>query len=369
MAVKVLIVDDSGFFRRRVSDMLKSDSRFAIAGLAVDGNDAIEKAKQLKPDVITMDIEMPVMDGITAVKKIMKIAPVPILMFSSLTREGAQATFEALEAGAIDYLPKNFEDISKNPDEVARLLRTRVWNIGVRGLPKEKKNNRENSVPSRASRKPVSTSTVMASRKPVNSGRSGATHRRTHKNRLVIIGASTGGPVALQNVIEKLPANYPTPILMVQHMPESFTGAFAERLNSLCNIEVREAVTGDELKPGLVLLAPGGKQVLVESNQGNLEIKVQPAKIGETYKPSIDMTLMSVANSVGGDCTTVILTGMGADGRNGATELKAKGGEVWAQDEKSSVIYGMPMAIKKAGIADKELSLEDIGPALLKLAG
>jgi len=367
MAVKVLIVDDSGFFRRRVSDMLKSDSRFEIAGLAVDGNDAIEKAKQLKPDVITMDIEMPVMDGITAVKKIMKIAPVPILMFSSLTREGAQATFEALEAGAIDYLPKNFEDISKNPDEVARLLRTRVWNIGVRGLPKEKKN----IAPGRASRvprKPASTGVLASKSSTVGVGGDAAS-RHSHKNKLVIIGASTGGPVALQNVIEKLPANYPTPILMVQHMPESFTGAFAERLNSLCDIEVREAAAGDVLKPGLVLLAPGGKQILVEGKHGTLKIKIQPAKSGETYKPCIDMTLMSVANSVGGDCTTVILTGMGADGRNGATELKAKGGKVWAQDEKSSVIYGMPMAIKKAGIADKELSLEDIGPALLKLAG
>ncbi len=363
MAVKVLIVDDSGFFRRRVSDMLKADSRFTVVGLAVDGYDAIKQTKKLKPDVITMDIEMPVMDGITAVKKIMEEAPVPILMFSSLTREGAKATFDAMEAGAIDYLPKNFEDISKNLEEVARLLRSRIWNIGVRGLPRTKKNLKASASVSKKTTPPKkiqAASTTSALIRPIV--------RRSHRNKLVIIGASTGGPVALQNVIEKLSANYHLPILMVQHMPASFTGAFADRLNSVCDIEVREAKQGDILKPGLVLLAPGGVQTLVEHRSGKLQITIKSSEVGVTYKPCIDLTLQSVANSIGGDCTTVILTGMGADGRDGAKELKVKGGEIWTQDEESSVIYGMPMAIKKAGIADKELTLEDIGPALIRLS-
>lgn len=366
MAVKVLIVDDSGFFRRRVSDMLKSDSRFTIVGLAVDGYDAIEQTKKLKPDVITMDIEMPVMDGITAVKKIMKEAPVPILMFSSLTREGAQATFDALEAGAIDYLPKNFEDISKNSEEVARLLRSRVWNIGVRGLPKVKKPGKitkpaipRTTGPQRVARQATAVNCTSSSTR---------SRRGKHRNKLVIIGASTGGPVALQKVIEKLSVDYPLPVLMVQHMPASFTGAFAERLNGICSVEVREAQNGDVLKPGLVLLAPGGMQTLVENRAGKLQVVIKSSVAGQTYKPCIDLTLNSVANSIGGDCTTVILTGMGADGRDGAKELKAKGAEIWAQDEQTSVIYGMPMAIKQAGITDKELALDDIGPALTRLS-
>jgi len=362
MAVKVLIVDDSGFFRRRVSDMLKSDSRFNVVGLAVDGLDAVEQTKKLKPDVITMDIEMPVMDGITAVKKIMASTPVPILMFSSLTREGAQATFDAMEAGAIDYLPKNFEEISKNSDEVARLLRSRVWNIGVRGLPKVKK-------PSRQARSvtPRSLTAKKSIKATVTTAVNRASVRGIHKNKLIVIGASTGGPVALQKVIENLSANYPLPVLMVQHMPGSFTGAFAERLNGLCAVEVREAKNGDELTPGLVLLAPGGMQSLVEYRGRKLYVVIKPSETGQTYKPCIDLTLKSVANSIGGDCTTIILTGMGADGRDGAKELKEKGGVIWAQDEESSIIYGMPMAIKQAGISDKELALEDIGPALTRL--
>ncbi len=362
MAVKGLIVDDSGFFRRRVSDMLKSDSRFDVVGLAVDGHDAIEKTKKLKPDVITMDIEMPVMDGITAVKKIMEKTPVPILMFSSLTREGAQATFDAMEAGAIDYLPKNFEEISKNSDEVARLLRSRVWNIGVRGLPGTKKVSKPAaSVISRH------TPTKKSIKQTVTTAVSRAGAMGTHRNKLIVIGASTGGPVALQKVIEHLSKSYPLPVLMVQHMPGSFTGAFAERLNGICDVEVREAKNGDELKPGLVLLAPGGMQSLVQCRGGKLMVAIKPAGTGQTYKPCIDLTLKSVANSIGGDCTTIILTGMGADGRDGAKELKEKGGMIWAQDEQTSIIYGMPMAIKQAGILDKELALEDIGPALTRL--
>jgi len=356
MAVKVLIVDDSGFFRRRVSDMLQADARFNVVGVAVDGNDAIEKNTELKPDVITMDIEMPVMDGITAVRKIMHAKPVPILMFSSLTREGAKSTFEALEAGAIDYLPKDFEKISKNPDDVARLLRSRVWSIGVRGLPKVCK-----APVSAAPRRTVAG--AKSTTKPLTES------SRSVKDELIVIGASTGGPVALQKVIEKLPAQFPVPVLMVQHMPGSFTGAFADRLNSICDIEVREAVDGDQLKPGVVLLAPGGKQLLIKKRNKDFHIVIKESDDTQTYKPCIDMTLESVAEQVGGNCTAIILTGMGADGRDGAKSLKAKGGAIWAQDEQSSVIYGMPMAVKQAGIADKELSLNDIGPTLLRVAG
>lgn len=342
--------------------MLETDARFKVIGSASDGNEAQILVKELKPDVITMDVEMPVMDGITAVKKIMSFRPTPILMFSSLTREGAQATLDALEAGAVDYLPKKFEDISNNQDEVAKVLRSRVWGIGIRGLPRK------------VSRiEPVSVGQVA-----VNAGKKSNAARYQPDNaiagvskirglELVAIGASTGGPVALQAVLQGLPANYPVPIFLIQHMPPSFTAAFASRLNKQCNIEVREAGDGDILKPGCALLAPGGKQAVVTAKKGELVVNIEAGDPGLTYKPSIDLAYKSIASAISNKCLAVILTGMGADGREGARLLKSKGSVIWAQDEATSVIYGMPMAIKKAGLADQEFSLEQFTPALQKV--
>ncbi len=364
MPVKVLVVDDSSFFRKRVSDMLEGDARFKVIGVAKDGNEAITKTKDLKPDVITMDVEMPVMDGITAVKRIMSSCPTPILMFSSLTREGAQATFEALDAGAVDYLPKNFEDISKQLDEVARVLRARVWGIGIRGLPKARKA----PPPPKAEARPTdvvprSSSAVLSRQSKV----SGIT-QKIKQLELIAIGSSTGGPVAVQNIMQALPENFPVPILLVQHMPQSFTAAFAERMNKLCEINVREAKDGDILKPGSALLAPGGQQLKVLKRGQNYVVKIEVGDVGQTYRPCIDLTFSSIAKETNNKCLGIILTGMGADGREGAKELKSKGSTIWAQDEASSVIYGMPMAIAKAGLADKELSLEEFAPALIKVA-
>jgi two-component system chemotaxis response regulator CheB len=354
VAVRVLVVDDSGFFRRRLKEMLSSDPRIEIAGEAVDGQDAIDKARELKPDVITMDIEMPVMDGITAVRRIMSgTRPVPILMFSSLTQQGAQATFDALEAGAVDYLPKNFDDISKNRDEVARSLCTRVWSIGIRGRPKKTLAKPGMSGSSSATGKPVPTTEPAA---------------RAVKLRgdvqVVAIGTSTGGPVALQEVLTKLPASFPVPIILVQHMPGSFTTAFAQRLDQLCKINVREAKDGDVLEPGTALLAPGGMQMTVEKRGSTAIVKISESEPGQNYKPCVDISFESVARTFPGKSLSLVLTGMGADGREGARKLKAGGASIWAQDEASSVIYGMPMAVVEAGLADQVLSLSDIGPQL-----
>lgn len=347
MTVRVLVVDDSRFFRRRVTEMLAADARIAVVGDAVDGRDAIDKAQKLEPDVITMDIEMPVMDGITAVRRIMSIAPCPVLMFSSLTQEGAKATFDALEAGALDYLPKNFDDISRNRDEVARVLRSRVWSLGTRGLPK-----------------PVAQTTAI-SEVPV----APAPSRRTAQKgsfRLVAIGTSTGGPVALQKVLSSLPADFPAPLVLIQHMPASFTPAFARRLDQNCAIAVREAVDGDPLAPGVALLAPGGKQMTVESRGPRLSVRVRESEPGQNYRPSVDMTFESIARALPGSCLAVVLTGMGADGRDGARALKQGGATVWAQDEGSCVIYGMPMAVAQAGLADEVVGLNDMGPHLVE---
>jgi len=351
MAIRVLVVDDSGFFRRRVTEMLKSDPRLEVIGAAEDGAQAVEMTARLKPDVITMDIEMPVMDGITAVRRIMAATPTPILMFSSLTTDGARATLDALDAGAVDYLPKKFEDISRDKDEAKRQLCERVHAIGS-GRRHQTVRPYAVSAPAAAAAKPRSAPPSFAG-------------RRGHY-KIVAIGTSTGGPVALQEVLTKLPANFPLPIVLVQHMPGSFTPAFAQRLNQQCAITVKEAADGDPVEPGVALLAPGGKQMLVEQRAGRAFIRITESTPGQTYKPSVDTTFTSLVRSFPGQVLAVVLTGMGADGREGARLLKQGGSAVWAQNEASSVVYGMPAAVVEAGLADQVLALQDIGPALVQ---
>lgn len=361
MAVKVLVVDDSGFFRRRVSEILGADPNIQVVGTATNGREAIEQAQALKPDVITMDYEMPMMDGITAVKNIMQRCPTPVLMFSSLTHEGARVTLDALDAGAVDFLPKNFEDISRNPEKVKQLLCEKIHTIA--------RSNRRASQPQPAvpSSAPVvaprpsaassaSPGSVRQSAPVVPAATSPAPKRKSY--RLVAIGTSTGGPVALQRVLTQLPANFPAPILLIQHMPAAFTKAFAERLDKLCRISVKEAEDGDVLRPGLALLAPGGKQMMVD---GRGVVKILPGDERLNYKPCVDITFGSAAKSYNDKVLAVVLTGMGADGREGARLLKQSGSQVWAQDEASCVIYGMPMAVVKANLADAVYSLDDIG--------
>ncbi len=364
MTVKVLVVDDSGFFRRRVKEMLQTDARIEIVGDAANGKEAIQKTQELKPDVITMDIEMPVMDGITAVRRIMAIQPTPIMMFSSLTHEGAQSTFDALDAGAVDYLPKNFDELSNKREEVAKILCSQVWAIGSQKASLKKKavtipaKSPVLKQPSLASTKPAATIVRPA---PAPAPRAPG----PGKYKLLAIGASTGGPVALQEVLTKLPGNFPLPIILVQHMPASFTEAFAKRLNQLSKIEIREAKDGDLLKPGLALLAPGGMQMSVEGREGNLRIHIHESEPGQNYKPCVDTTFSSIAKVMPANTLAVILTGMGADGREGAKLLNRGGSTIWAQDEKTCVIYGMPMAVAEAGVADKILPLQTIGSQIV----
>jgi two-component system chemotaxis response regulator CheB len=353
MAVKVLVVDDSGFFRRRVSEILSSDPNIQVVGTATNGREAIDQALALKPDVITMDYEMPMMDGITSVRNIMQRCPTPVLMFSSLTHEGARVTLDALDAGAVDYLPKNFEDISRNPEKVKQLLCEKVHTIA-------RSNRRYSSyiaTPTPApAPAPASRPTPAAPAPSAPAGASAAPKRKAYK--LVAIGTSTGGPVALQRVLTQLPANFPAPIVLIQHMPAAFTKAFAERLDKLCRIRVKEAEDGDQLRPGLALLAPGGKQMMIDARG---TVKILPGDERLNYKPCVDITFGSAAKSFGDKVLAVVLTGMGADGREGARLLKQGGSQIWAQDEASCVIYGMPMAIVKANLADAVYGLDDIG--------
>ncbi|KXI24158.1 protein-glutamate methylesterase/protein-glutamine glutaminase [Photobacterium sanguinicancri] len=381
MAIKVLVVDDSSFFRRRVSEIINSDPQLEVIGNAVNGKEAVDLAKQLRPDVITMDIEMPVMDGITAVREIMKSTPTPILMFSSLTHDGAKATLDALDAGALDFLPKKFEDIARNRDEAVSLLQKRVIEIARKRVMMRRTAVRPATAATITPREPVSrdaarplaarpATTTTATRAPV-APRSAikpvaARFKATGKKyQLMAIGTSTGGPVALQKVLTKLPVNFPLPIVLVQHMPATFTAAFAARLNNLCKISVKEAADGDVLKPGVAYLAPGGMQMMLEGRPGSTRVRIIDGGERMNYKPCVDVTFGSAAKIYQDKVLSMILTGMGADGREGCRMLKSGGSTIWAQDEESCVVYGMPQAVAKANISTEDLPLERISERIL----
>jgi two-component system chemotaxis response regulator CheB len=347
MVTRVLVVDDSGFFRRRIVEILEADARIEVVGTAANGKEAISQVAKLNPDVVTMDIEMPVMDGITAVRRIMSSHPTPVLMFSSLTHDGAQATLDALEAGAVDFLPKQFEDIAKDRDQAKLLLRRRIHAVArKKSLPRQ---DQAASVP--AATAPVSVDI------------------RRGQFQVVTIASSTGGPVALAQVLTRLPADFCFPVLVVQHMPGSFTSAFAERLDQQCKLKVKEAENGDVVRTGQILIAPGGRQMTVRQNAGDVRIEISDGDPHLHYKPCADVTFDSIANIYGKKTLALVLTGMGTDGREGARKLKQQGEMIWRQDEERTVIYGMPMAVAEAGLSDQVIALRDIGPALIQVAG
>jgi len=390
MSVTVLVVDDSGFFRKRVCEILNSVQDIKVVGTASNGREAIELVKKLSPDVVTMDYEMPVMDGVTAIRIIMTECPTSILMFSSLTYEGARVTLDALEAGAVDFLPKNFEDIARDTGKMQDELKKRILDIA--------KHKSKNSVPGDVLIQSPQTGTIGRSQNiqektktllpktsasvglskksalkaapiksnavvtPTNQARVSTKRsaKLSHTIDLLVIGASTGGPVALQKVISKLPANFPVPILIIQHMPNSFTPAFAERLNNLSPLSVKHAADGDVLKKGQALLAPGGKQMIVTGFGQKRHVKILEGDERLTYKPSVDVTFGSAAKAYPSRVLGVVLTGMGADGREGCRMLKQSGSTVWTQDEASCVIYGMPMSVDKAGYSDASIALQQI---------
>jgi two-component system chemotaxis response regulator CheB len=340
MTVGVLIVDDSSFFRQQIRSIINSHPKLNVIGEATNGREAIEKAIKLKPDVITMDYEMPMMDGITAVKEIMAKQPTPILMFSSLTLKGARVTLDALDAGAVDFLPKSYERVSGSNSSLKQILVDKLITIA----------------------KPKVSSTP----RPVAPPPRPSTTNKKYSQRfeLVMIGTSTGGPVALQKVLTQIPAGFPSPILLIQHMPGSFTGAFAERLNGQCRINVVEAKDGDALKPGTAYLAPGGMQMMITAKN---KIKVLAGDERLNYKPSVDLTFGSAVKYYQNKTLSIVLTGMGADGREGARLLKQAQNVVWAQEGSTCVIDGMPSAIVKANLADEVIPLQDIAKRMAEV--
>jgi two-component system chemotaxis response regulator CheB len=349
--LKVLIVDDSAFFRNRITAALSQADDIEIIGMAADGKQAIERARQLKPDVITMDVEMPVVDGISAVRRIMAETPTRILMFSALTKEGARETLDALDAGAMDFLPKDMSNLGRGVEEANKQLLERVRAVGQ---------SRMSTV-----RGALGTHHAHTGRTPISVSPLGT---KGMKPELLAIGASTGGPVALRQVLSALPRNYPLPIVIAVHMPGSFTGAYAERLNTVCSIKVKEASDRDMLIPGQCLVAPGGKQLTVERGPSKYQVRISDPLPNQIYHPSVDLMLSSVAESHRDRALGVILTGMGADGLLGAKKMKRAGSGLWSQDQQSCVVYGMPQAVEKAGLSDRVVALDEIGPLLARLS-
>lgn len=351
---RILIIDDSSFMRMAIRSILSKEPTIEIVGTAADGIEGVEKAIALKPDLITMDVEMPRMDGIAALKQIMSKAPTRVIMVSTLTNEGAKATFEALDAGAIDYIPKNVTDSAEAQTIFREELLRKIKGAGRSYLP-------------HVSAAQISRPSIVMPRRsaPVNVRLAGK------KINYVGIGASTGGPVALQEVLSRIPVNFPYGIIIGIHMPKAFTGPYADRLNAKCSLNIREAVDGDILKPGLALVAPGGMHTSLVRHGGNVMVKTSPTTSHPQYVyiPSVDLMISTMAEATNGSMLGVILTGMGNDGFKGMQLLKGKGGVTIVQDEATSTIYGMPKACVDGGVADEVLPLGQIGFEISKFAG
>lgn len=356
MKINVLVVDDSRFYRNRLCDLLAGDPDIHVIGTAVNGREAVDKVVKLKPDVVTMDIEMPIMDGIAAVREIMQIRPVPVLMFSSLTTEGGQATLDALDAGAVDFMLKRMEDMALSHKEFAEEIRSRIRAVARRSIPLSKPVFKK-------SKSALRSDDSEETGKQVS--KSSATDRISLENyKIIVIGASTGGPSAVQGIISSLPKGFPIPVLVIQHMPAAFTGLFARRIDSLSELDIKEAEDGDAIITGKIFIAPGGKQMIVEDRAGKRVIRIRGSRADEQYKPSVDVSFNSVSSIYGRNALAIVLTGMGADGREGAAQLKKGGSSVWAQDEQSCVVYGMPQAVVEAGLADRILPITEIARLL-----
>ncbi len=348
MPVKVLVVDDSAFMRRAISKMLEGEPDIAVCATARNGEEAILKTRRFVPDIVTMDVEMPGMGGLDAVREITAHSDVPIIMVSALTQNGAETTFRALEAGAVDFIAKPdtaYADIER----VARDLVAKVRACAQRGT-------RRRSAPS-AKAVPPAVETA----------------RRAERERepfaCLAVGTSTGGPVALSKIVPALPADFPIPIVIVQHMPAGFTRPLADRLNASSALRVREGKEGMVLRAGDAIVACAGMQMGLRRVHGSDDVEITFAQDDgrSLHVPSVDVLMTAVADTYGAATLAAILTGMGQDGVAGLRRVKDRGGFVLGQDEATSVVYGMPRAAAAAGLVDRELGLDQIAPALCEL--
>jgi two-component system chemotaxis response regulator CheB len=326
----VLVVDDSAFVRQALTRMIATAPDMVVVGTAADGQEGIDQVLALAPDVVTLDVKMPRLGGLEALQRIMALKPTPVLLLSSLTKEGADVTLRGLELGAVDFVDKSSVQGSMNllalAEELQSKLRALAW-----------------------SREPHP--------KAAPAGRTAAAAAPRGPAEVVAIGASTGGPPALQVLIPALPADFNLPILVVQHMPSGFTRSLADRLAARSRLPVREAREGDILEAGRVLIAPGGQHMKVRRRGSVVRIVLDDDPLGELHRPSVDVLMTSVARAYGRHALGILLTGMGADGVNGLRAIRSVGGRTLAESEETCVIYGMPKAAVEAGVVDRSVPL------------
>jgi two-component system chemotaxis response regulator CheB len=343
-----MVVDDSVVVRKIVTDVLSQDPAITVVGTAPNGRLAVTKLEQLKPDLVTMDIEMPDMNGIEAVRAIRALRNrVPIIMFSTLTERGASATLDALSAGANDYVtkPANVGSVAQSMESVRQQLVPKIKALTGRPLTGA----------------PLPVAAPVAPRPPV------ARTRARQEPAVLVIGSSTGGPEALTKVLPLLPASLPVPVLLVQHMPPVFTRQFAQRLDRLCGLEVVEAVAGTPIVPGTVHIAPGDFHLTVSTSGGVRRTVLDQGPAENFCRPAVDVLFRSAVAAYDGAVLGVVLTGMGSDGRTGAGQIREAGGTVIAQDQATSVVWGMPGAVTQAGHADEVLPLGKVAEAITRL--
>lgn len=350
--ISVVIVDDSAFMRKSLSIMLESDSDIKVVGTARNGLDGFEMIKKLRPDIVTLDIEMPIMDGLTALKKIMAECPTSVLMVSSLTTDGADSTLKALELGAVDFIPKELSYVNINITRIKEDLIQKVKEI----VKQKQLNDRLKRL--RALSRPTSVNIPAAAMADIP--------RIGYK--AVALGVSTGGPLSLQKILPILSEKIKIPIFIVQHMPPRFTKTLAERLNGMCHLSVKEAEHGEKVENGFVYVAPGGFHMTIRKmNIANSIIEISEEPSYTLHRPSVDVMMNSVIEIYGKQTLGVIMTGMGKDGFEAIKRLKGIGGYTIAQEERSCVVYGMPKAIVDAGLADSILPLEKIPEMINKV--
>lgn len=349
--INVLVVDDSAFMRKLITSFLQEDLRIEVVGTARNGNDALEKIEKLNPDVVTLDVEMPEMNGIEALRRIMSDFPRPVVMLSSTTKDGADNTLQAIQYGAVDFIQKPSGSISIDLHLIKNEIVTKVLQAGKVNVELLKK--------------PLSIQETPTTRM-IDYSKIELVDRGSFK-KIVCIGTSTGGPRALQEVLPKLPKNFTAPVVIVQHMPAGFTKSLADRLNSLCEITVKEAENGEFLKAGTAYIAPGGSHMKIKKIGTTLAVNIDKSEIRNGHRPSVDVLFESISEIDRIQKISVIMTGMGSDGSQGLIKLKNTGKVISiAESKETSIVFGMPKAAIETNLVDRVEHLEDIADSILK---